>query len=249
MWLLLHSSITTCLLSFACLQVRRAPCACQWPEHCDSQLAPLAPTRAALKRMALEQQQPTQQQPQAQGQAEQQQAAASREDASAGNGCCTSAPTQQQQQQQQACHAGCSDAPSPGAAPSDGSPAGEGGDRQLAALEAQYVHRVYDAIAPHFASTRFAVWPKVRAFLEGLPRGALVADVGCGNGKYFAVRRDGFVLGSDRSAGERAAALDGRNGVGRASCNSWIHCAVTASNALIPTSPHPVLTAPACRLG
>ncbi|PRW57369.1 alkylated DNA repair alkB-like protein 8 [Chlorella sorokiniana] len=42
---------------------------------------------------------------------------------------------------------------------------------------------------------------QVRAFLEGLPRGALVADVGCGNGKYFGVRTDGFVLGSDRSAG------------------------------------------------
>jgi hypothetical protein len=23
------------------------------------------------------------------------------------------------------------------------------------------VHRVYDAIAPHFSATRFAIWPKV----------------------------------------------------------------------------------------
>jgi hypothetical protein len=80
-------------------------------------------------------------------------------------------------------------------------------DRQLAALEARYVHSVYDAIAPHFASTRFAVWPRVRAFLEAVPPGALLADVGCGNGKYFGVRRDVFVLGSDRSEGGALALL------------------------------------------
>lgn len=60
---------------------------------------------------------------------------------------------------------------------------------------------MYDAIASHFSSTRFAIWPKVRAFLEGLAPGSVVADVGCGNGKYLAVRHDLAVLGSDRSAG------------------------------------------------
>jgi alkylated DNA repair protein alkB family protein 8 len=30
---------------------------------------------------------------------------------------------------------------------------------------------------------------------------AVVADVGCGNGKYYGVRRDLAVLGSDRSEG------------------------------------------------
>ena len=29
----------------------------------------------------------------------------------------------------------------------------------------------------------------------------MVADVGCGNGKYFGVRSDVMVLGSDRSSG------------------------------------------------
>ena len=48
---------------------------------------------------------------------------------------------------------------------------------------------------------RFAVWPRVREFIESLPSGAVVADVGCGNGKYFGVRRDIAVLGSDRSCG------------------------------------------------
>ena len=41
----------------------------------------------------------------------------------------------------------------------------------------------------------------MREFIEGLPAGAVVADVGCGNGKYFGVRRDIAVLGSDRSSG------------------------------------------------
>jgi hypothetical protein len=38
--------------------------------------------------------------------------------------------------------------------------------------------------------------------MDSLPRGAVVADVGCGNGKYFGVRPDVMVLGSDRSAGQ-----------------------------------------------
>lgn len=42
---------------------------------------------------------------------------------------------------------------------------------------------------------------QVRQFIEGLAPGSLVADVGCGNGKYFMVRQDIAVLGSDRSSG------------------------------------------------
>lgn len=47
------------------------------------------------------------------------------------------------------------------------------------------------------------MWPKVREFVMALPPGALVADVGCGNGKYFGLRSDIFVLGTDRSTGGR----------------------------------------------
>eukprot|EP00884_Botryococcus_braunii_P003339 jgi/Botrbrau1/13005/Bobra.0389s0004.1 len=67
-------------------------------------------------------------------------------------------------------------------------------------MEELHVHNVYDTIAPHFSATRFAVWPKVRAYIDSLPQGALVADVGCGNGKYFAVRPDLAILASDRSS-------------------------------------------------
>ena len=40
---------------------------------------------------------------------------------------------------------------------------------------------------------------QVREFIDGLPQSGLVADVGCGNGKYFGVRPDLAILGSDRS--------------------------------------------------
>ena len=54
---------------------------------------------------------------------------------------------------------------------------------------------------------RFAIWPEVRAFIAALPSGAVVADVGCGNGKYFGVRSDVAVLGSDRSSGLVSVAM------------------------------------------
>ncbi|CAN0909180.1 tRNA (carboxymethyluridine(34)-5-O)-methyltransferase [Linum grandiflorum] len=67
-------------------------------------------------------------------------------------------------------------------------------------IEKKYVHRVYDAIAPHFSSTRFAKWPKVASFLNNLPVGSLVLDAGCGNGKYLGLNPDCFFIGCDISA-------------------------------------------------
>jgi alkylated DNA repair protein alkB family protein 8 len=85
-------------------------------------------------------------------------------------------------------------------------------DRAAAELERRHVHQVYDAISAHFDSTRFAVWPAVARFLDSLSPGAVVADVGCGNGKYMAVRRDLAVLGCDRSARLAEAATRWRAG-------------------------------------
>lgn len=67
-------------------------------------------------------------------------------------------------------------------------------------IEKKYVHRVYDAIAPHFSSTRFAKWPKVATFLKTLPPGSLILDAGCGNGKYLGLNPDCFFIGCDISA-------------------------------------------------
>ncbi|ESQ33308.1 hypothetical protein EUTSA_v10004311mg [Eutrema salsugineum] len=66
-------------------------------------------------------------------------------------------------------------------------------------IEKKYVHRVYDAIAPHFSSTRFAKWPKVAAFLESLPSGSVILDAGCGNGKYLGLNPSCFFIGCDIS--------------------------------------------------
>ncbi|KAH6688355.1 uracil-5--methyltransferase TRM9 [Plectosphaerella plurivora] len=74
--------------------------------------------------------------------------------------------------------------------------------------ESTHVHAVYEAIAPHFSSTRHKPWPRVAAFLASLPAGAVGIDVGCGNGKYLAVNRDLVILGSDRSANLIALARD-----------------------------------------
>ncbi|XP_038715495.1 tRNA (carboxymethyluridine(34)-5-O)-methyltransferase-like isoform X2 [Tripterygium wilfordii] len=66
-------------------------------------------------------------------------------------------------------------------------------------IEKKYVHRVYDAIAPHFSATRFAKWPKVATFLNSLPSGSLILDAGCGNGKYLGLNPDCFFIGCDIS--------------------------------------------------
>ena len=61
----------------------------------------------------------------------------------------------------------------------------------------------------------------MRQFIEGLAAGSLVADVGCGNGKYFMVRQDIAVLGSDRSTGlAQVAATRLAAGTGAASGTS-----------------------------
>lgn len=67
-------------------------------------------------------------------------------------------------------------------------------------IEKKYVHRVYDAIAPHFSATRFAKWPRVAHFLKSLEPGSVVVDVGCGNGKYLGLNPDCLFVGCDISA-------------------------------------------------
>jgi 2-polyprenyl-3-methyl-5-hydroxy-6-metoxy-1,4-benzoquinol methylase len=67
-------------------------------------------------------------------------------------------------------------------------------------LESEHVHKVYDAIADHFSSSRHSAWPSVERFVQELPPGSLVADVGCGNGKYMNLNSHIFSIGCDRSA-------------------------------------------------
>jgi len=66
-------------------------------------------------------------------------------------------------------------------------------------IEKDHVYEVYDIIAAHFSNTRYKAWPLVENFLFDLPVGAVVADVGCGNGKYLGVNPNLHMIGSDRS--------------------------------------------------
>ncbi|KAM4627310.1 putative tRNA methyltransferase 9B isoform 1-T2 [Polymixia lowei] len=64
-------------------------------------------------------------------------------------------------------------------------------------LEKDHVHSVYEKIAPYFNDSRYKAWPKVRQFLLDQPLGSIVADVGCGNGKYLSINKEVFKLGCD----------------------------------------------------
>ncbi|XP_043271315.1 serine-rich adhesin for platelets isoform X2 [Venturia canescens] len=65
------------------------------------------------------------------------------------------------------------------------------------ALEQAYVHDVYEECAEKTAA-RTKHWPRIYQFLEELEPGALVCDVGCGNGKYLSVNENVFKIGADR---------------------------------------------------
>lgn len=69
-------------------------------------------------------------------------------------------------------------------------------EMEASELEQQYVHKVYEEIATHFSSTRHSPWPRVVEFLRSLPEGSIVADVGCGNGKYLGINRDLYMVSS-----------------------------------------------------
>jgi tRNA (uracil-5-)-methyltransferase TRM9 len=60
-----------------------------------------------------------------------------------------------------------------------------------------YTGTTYDHFALHFNETRKAIWSRVGKFLDMIPKYSLVADVGCGNGKYTRYRQDIFVIAND----------------------------------------------------
>ena len=57
----------------------------------------------------------------------------------------------------------------------------------------------YDAYAESFSRTRHSLWPAVTSFLDQLPKYALLADVGCGNGKYANYLPNTVYIGIDLS--------------------------------------------------
>ncbi|XP_069496773.1 alkylated DNA repair protein alkB homolog 8 isoform X2 [Ambystoma mexicanum] len=81
----------------------------------------------------------------------------------------------------------------------DNSPSIPDSNTNASKLEKEYVHQVYEEIAAHFSSTRHTPWPRIFQFLNALPKGSLVADIGCGNGKYLGAGKQLYMVGCDRS--------------------------------------------------
>ena len=126
---------------------------------------------------------------------------------------------QQQQSPSEAAGAGDADGKDGGGA------GGAGGGDAAETYEQTHVHSVYEAIAPHFSSTRHKPWPQVTRFLQAQPPGSVGLDVGCGNGKYLGAVDSSaalHMLASDRSAAlarlARAAHHD-RHRRGAGSCD------------------------------
>ncbi|KAK6464369.1 tRNA methyltransferase, has a role in tRNA modification [Scheffersomyces coipomensis] len=67
--------------------------------------------------------------------------------------------------------------------------------------EEDFVHNVYNEIAPHFSQTRYKPWPIVEKFLKSREDYSVGIDVGCGNGKYLGINDKLFMIGTDRSDG------------------------------------------------
>lgn len=64
-------------------------------------------------------------------------------------------------------------------------------------FEKQYVEQVYSSIAEHFDKTRYHSWPKIRQFINNLPTGITIYDIGCGNGRNMNIRSDCNFIGYD----------------------------------------------------
>lgn len=83
--------------------------------------------------------------------------------------------------------------------------------------ERNHVHNVYDAIAVqwnHTRGKRNVIWPGATNFIQTLLPGSIIADVGCGDGKYFETCRNSghFVIGTDISIPLlQTTSLSGRN--------------------------------------
>ena len=66
-------------------------------------------------------------------------------------------------------------------------------------IETIYVKNVYDTIATHFDNTRYRPWTCVENFLDTVPQGSSIGDIGCGNGKNMLYKKDCLNYGCDFS--------------------------------------------------
>ncbi|XP_010212699.1 PREDICTED: putative methyltransferase KIAA1456 [Tinamus guttatus] len=70
-------------------------------------------------------------------------------------------------------------------------------EKEASQLERDHVHSVYEKVAPYFNDARYKAWPKVQQFISEQEPGSLIADIGCGNGKYLHINSQVYKLGCD----------------------------------------------------
>ncbi|KAM9300766.1 LOW QUALITY PROTEIN: putative tRNA methyltransferase 9B [Morus bassanus] len=70
-------------------------------------------------------------------------------------------------------------------------------EKEASQLERDDVHSVYEKIAPYFNNAHYKAWPKVQQFISEQEPGSLIADIGCGNGKYLHINSQVYKLGCD----------------------------------------------------
>jgi SAM-dependent methyltransferase len=59
-------------------------------------------------------------------------------------------------------------------------------------MEKEFVFKTYNIIAKEFDDTRYCKWNSVKLFLDSLSNYSLIADIGCGNGKYMKYNPNNF---------------------------------------------------------
>ncbi|KAE9554261.1 hypothetical protein FO519_002560 [Halicephalobus sp. NKZ332] len=64
-------------------------------------------------------------------------------------------------------------------------------------VEKLYVQKTYEGIADDFDTTRYSKWKSIVDFLNTIPKGGVVLDAGCGNGKYLSREPHHYMIGFD----------------------------------------------------
>ena len=64
-------------------------------------------------------------------------------------------------------------------------------------IETKFVFDTYQQICKSFDKTRTSIWKCVQTFLNEIPRGSTLLEIGCGNGKNMQYRKDIFPFGID----------------------------------------------------
>ena len=77
----------------------------------------------------------------------------------------------------------------------------------------KHVLETYENISSDFSRTRYNIWGKNKEFLDMLPKGAIVLDAGCGNGRNSLLYPDLMWISMDACFGLLKDVKDGNNPV------------------------------------